>query len=93
MATTIVPEPIAVTDELMTHYANVLANFKARMGIREAAEYIGVTDREIREAMNEGQLRYYRVGRNGRRTSPMFLAEYVERYRTFQDAPVTSDRN
>ena len=68
--------------------ASILANFQCRMGIREAAEYIGVTDKEIRSAIETGKIRYYKVGKGSKRLSPAFLAEYVSKYKTFQNTPL-----
>lgn len=67
---------------------SIIANFQSRMGIHEAAEYIGVHDCEIREAMDSGKLRYYTVGKTGRRTSPAYLAEYIARHKMRRNEPL-----
>lgn len=85
MATSIIPQSSDMADELIRHYATVLADFDCRMGVYEAARKIGIDHHELTAAINQGQLRYYKVGKGGKRVSPMFLAEYIEKYRTGQE--------
>ena len=72
----------------MEHYANILAEFQSRMTLREAERRYGLMNGELGAAIAQGKIRYYKAGKSSRRgyqVSPAQVAEYIERYRTFQN--------
>lgn len=90
MAENIVANNKDPTESLLTHYAAILANFKCRMTLREAEDAYSITHGELRGAIEQGKIRFYKVGKTQYRVSPQFLAEYIEKYRTFQNDPLPS---
>ena len=78
------------THDLMGSYAAVLANFQSRMTLREAEEAYDLTHGELRAAIDNGQIKYFRAGKTQYRVGPMHLAEYIAKYRTFQNDPLPS---
>ena len=74
----------------MRNYAAILANFRTRMTLREAEEAYALTHGELRAAIDGGLIRFYKAGKTQYRVSPAFVAEYIERYRTFQNEPLPS---
>lgn len=76
------------TEDLLTHYASILANFSCRMTLREAERRYRLTNGELNGAIQQGKIKYYKAGRTQYRVSPAFVAEYIERYCTFQNDPL-----
>ena len=58
------------------------------MPLRTAEDRFKLAHGELRAAIANGQIRYYRVGRTQFRVSPLFVAEYIERYKTYQNEPL-----
>lgn len=91
MATQIIADNKDPTYDLLQRYAAILANFAQRMTLRKAEEEYSLTHGELRAAVEQGKIRYYKVGKSEQyRVSPQFVAEYIERYRTFQNDPLPS---
>ena len=77
-------------DELMRHYAAILANFKCRMPLREAEQAYNLTNGELRAAIDNGLIKFFKAGNTQYRVGPMHLAEYIEKHRTYQNDPLPS---
>lgn len=77
-------------EDLIAHYAAILANFKCRMTLREAEDTYNITHGELKAAIDEGKIRYYKAGKTQYRLSPAFLAEYIEKHCTFCNDPLPS---
>lgn len=91
MATQIITDNKDPTYELLQHYAAILANFLERMTLRDAEEAYNLSHGELRAAVDQGLIRYYKVGKSEQiRVSPQFMAEYIENYKTFQNDPLPS---
>ena len=89
MATPIVPDGRSPTSELMDSYADILAKFKNRMSLHQAEEYYDLTHAELRAAIDDGKCRFYKRG-SRYQVCHEFIAEYIERYCTFQNKPLPS---
>lgn len=81
---------IEPAEDLIAYYAAILANFKCRMTLREAEDAYSITHGELKAAIEEGKIRYYKAGKTQYRLSPVFLAEYIENYCTFCNDPLPS---
>lgn len=72
------------------HYAAVLDGFTHRMSLAAAEDAYGLQHGTLRGAIERGELRYYKTSANRFRVSPQFVAEYIERFCTFQNDPIPS---
>ena len=90
MAENIVTEDMDSTDELKAHYDSVLNNFMCRMPLRKAEDMYGMERGELKAAIEQGKIRFYKVGKTQYRVTPEFIAEYIEKYCTFQNVPLPS---
>ena len=88
MAESIIADNKDSTTELMRHYAHILANFKQRMPLRKAEREFNLENGELRAAIDNGLIRYYKAGKTQYRVCYEFVAEYVEKHCTFQNEPL-----
>lgn len=78
---------LAPPNEEAQHYAAILADFQQRMSIAEAAKYIGVSAKQIRAAIECGELEYVRCY-SQKRVTPLALAKYIEQHLTVPTHPL-----
>lgn len=78
------------THDLLGSYAAILANFKCRMTLREAEDEYGLDHGELRAAIENGLIKFFRAGKTQYRVGPMHLAEYIVKHRTFKNDPLPS---
>jgi len=90
MANQIIADNRDPTNSLLEHYASILANFNSRMTLREAEDAYTLDHGELRAAIENGRIKYFKAGKTQYRVGPMHLAEYIEKYRTFQNDPLPS---
>ena len=77
------------TSELITHYAEVIADFKCRMTPRQADAYLGLKANTVLGAIERREIRHIRNGTRYQVT-PAFLAEWIENYKVVQTDPLPS---
>ena len=71
-------------NDLVGHYAAILANFSCRMTLREAEAKYRLQHGELTAAIEQGKIRFYKAGKTQFRVSPQFVAEYIEQFKIFQ---------
>ena len=73
---------------LVAECVSILANFSCRMTLREAETRYRLAHGELTAAIEQGKIRYYKVGKTQYRVSPQFIAEYIEHFKIFQNEPL-----
>lgn len=89
MAKTILDQEPDPATQLLTHYAEVIADFQCRMSPRDADTYLNMRANTVLGAIKRKEIRYIKNGKRYQVT-PTFLAEWIENYRTVQPDPLPS---